>query len=249
MRTLALRRTVLNVVAALPALSWRPSTHHVGPQNCDVPLAGFTGFRQSMLSNRHTGIGTDSIVLPLMCMGSAFCTEYYIDGQHFRAVVEERPSLMDRSRALRESESAWEKHRGVDKVLRRSNDAPDNLHRREVTRAGRATSAKPRGEIATDDIARVFQTDDRTTSEYSQRFMGVLEEAVKEHFSSDGTPYISTRRAYCLLNSVLDAWIKAGSFGTNDPDIKRTNDGKPMGFKVAYLKGLRAVCTENKRHA
>jgi len=78
---------------------------------------------------------------------------------------------------------------------------------------------------------------------------GVLEEALKEHFSSDGTQYISTTRAYRLLNSVLDAWIKAGSFGTNDPDIKRTNDGKPMGFKVAYLQVLRAVCTENKRHA
>jgi len=29
-----------------------------------------------------------TITLPLYCMGSAFCTEYYIDGQRFRAVVD-----------------------------------------------------------------------------------------------------------------------------------------------------------------
>ena len=28
------------------------------------------------------------IVLPLMCMGSSFCTEYYVDGRRFRAVVD-----------------------------------------------------------------------------------------------------------------------------------------------------------------
>ena len=51
-------------------------------------FAASTSFGPSAEALAPPQTNGDQIVLPLMCAGSAFCTEYYIDGRRFRAVVD-----------------------------------------------------------------------------------------------------------------------------------------------------------------